>query len=222
MSDTPVFLMHAGIAALLALAILLLPLRAQGRRALLSIVASACVLLAIGWLAGVALLPLVPATLKSAMSHLISATVMLGPWLAGAAVVATADTLRQRSGGTRDIARLAQALSFYVALNFFGFEIGKALHDAEMRQFFQASGYPVWSMYVVMAVETLSAIALLISRLRAPAASALALLMLGAIATHLHNGDPFADALDALRMLLFAACILLLARRLASRERSLR
>ena len=214
MSDTSIFLAHAGIAALLALGTLLLPVRAQGRRVLLAIVMGASLLLAVEWLAGVALLPLAAEALKSTLRWLITFTVTLGPWLAGAAMVATADVLRQRSDSTRAAARLGFALSVYVAFNFFGFEIGKALHDAEMRQFFQASGYPVWSMYVVMAVETLSAFALLVPRLRTAAAAMLALVMLGAIATHAHNGDPFADSLDALRMLLVLACILPLAQRL--------
>jgi len=217
MSDTSVFLAHAGIAVLLASGILLLPVRAQGRRTLQTIVIGACLLLGLAWLAGVALLPLVPAAARGLLRGLIGGTVALGPWLVGAAVVATIDALRHRSQGTRSAARLGLAMSIYVALNFFGFEIGKALHDAEMRQFFQASGYPVWSMYVVMAVETFSAIALLVPRLRVAAAGVLVLMMLGAIATHARNGDPFADSLDALRMLLVAACLLLLARRLRAR-----
>ncbi|MGO4703264.1 DoxX family protein [Dyella sp. 2RAB6] len=221
MSDTSVFLAHAGIAALLALGVLLLPIRAHGRRALMAIVAGAGLLLGVAWLAGVALLPLVPAAAKGLPRQLIGGTVMLGPWLVGAAVVATIDAIRQRTDARRTATRLGLALSIYVALNFFGFEIGKALHDAQMRQFFQASGYPVWSMYAVMAVETLAAIALLIPRLRTMAACVLGLMMLGAIATHARNGDPFGDSLDALRMLLVSACILLLARRLTARGQRL-
>lgn len=219
MSDTSVFLLHAGIAAVLAVAMLLLPTRVLGRRVLLAIVASASVLLAVTWLAGVALLPLVPAAAKGALRQLIGGTVALGPWLTGVAAVAAIEASRQRTGTLRMASRLGLALSVYVALNFFGFEIGKALHDADMRQFFLASGYPVWSMYAVMAVETLGAIALLIPRVRIAAAMVLALVMLGAIATHARNGDPFADSLDALRMLLALACILLLARSLTARGR---
>ncbi|MBT2118386.1 DoxX family protein [Dyella sp. LX-66] len=217
MSDTAVFLAHAGIAALLALGILLLPIRAQGRRALSAIVVGGCLVLGLAWLAGVALLPVVPDAMKNPLRQLASGTVALGPWLVGMAMVATVDAARQRSQGAQAAARLAAALSVYIALNFFGFEIGKALHDAEMRQFFQASGYPVWSMYAVVAVETLSAFALLIPRLRPIAATVLALTMLGAIATHARNGDPFGDSLDALRMLLAAACVLLLTQRLKAR-----
>ena len=219
MSDTSVFLLHAGIAAVLAVAMLLLPTRVLGRRVLLAIVASASVLLAVTWLAGVALLPLVSAAAKGALRQLIGGTVALGPWLTGVAAVAAIEASRQRTGTLRMASRLGLALSVYVALNFFGFEIGKALHDADMRQFFLASGYPVWSMYAVMAVETLGAIALLIPRVRIAAAMVLALVMLGAIATHARNGDPFADSLDALRMLLALACILLLARSLTARGR---
>jgi hypothetical protein len=34
--------------------------------------------------------------------------------------------------------------------------------------------------------------------------------MLGAMATHAHNGDPFSDSLDAVRMLLLVASIAVL------------
>jgi len=215
MTDTAVFLLHAAIAALLAMAVLFLPIRMRGRHALMAVVITACVVLSTAWLAGVSLLPLVPA-FADVLRRLIDLTVLLGPWLAGAAVVATIEAWRQRADGQRTAGRLAVGLSIYVALSFLGFEVGKAWHDAEMRQFFQASGYPVWSMYVVMGVETLSALALLSSRLRLVAAGVLALVMLGAIATHARNGDPFGDSLDALRMLLVLGCILLLARSLRS------
>jgi uncharacterized membrane protein YphA (DoxX/SURF4 family) len=101
-------------------------------------------------------------------------------------------------------------LAWYVALAFAGFEIGKAAHDAEMRQFFLGSGYPVAFMYVVMAVEVVGALGLLFARLRVAAAVLLGLVMLGAIATHARNGDPFSDSLDALRMLLLVAAIAVL------------
>lgn len=210
MTDTAVFLLHAAIAALLAMAVLFLPARAQGRRALLATVMIACIVLSAVWLTGVALVPVVAPPVARMLRWLIGITVTLGPWLAGIAAVATVEALRQRTDGMRTARRLIVGLSIYVALNFFGFEAGKAWHDAEMRQFFEASGYPVWAMYVVMGVETACALALLSSRLRLPAAGVLALVMLGAIATHARNGDPFADSLDALRMLLMLGYILLL------------
>lgn len=105
---------------------------------------------------------------------------------------------------------LMAGLAWYVALAFVGFEIGKAAHDAEMRQFFLGSGYPVAFMYAVMAVEIVGALGLLAARLRIAAAVLLGLVMLGAIATHARNGDPFSDSLDAMRMLLLAASIVAL------------
>lgn len=212
MTDTAVFLLHAAIAALLATAVLFLPMRMHGRRALTAAVMAGCVALSVAWLAAVFLVPLTTPDVANPLRRLIGLTVVLGPWLVGAAVVATVEALRQRNDGERTARRLALGLSIYVALNFLGFEVGKAWHDADMRQFFEASGLPVWSMYVVMGVETVSALALLWPRLRPAAAGVLALVMLGAIGTHAHNGDPFGDSLDALRMLLVLGCILLLAR----------
>jgi uncharacterized membrane protein YphA (DoxX/SURF4 family) len=96
------------------------------------------------------------------------------------------------------------------ALGFFTIEAGKLAHDAEMREFFTASGYPVALMYAVMAAEVLGALGLLVARTRLYAAAGLALLMLGAIGTHAKNGDPFSDSLDAVRMLVLLGGIAVL------------
>lgn len=212
MSDTSVFLLHAAIAAAVAMAVLFLPVRMHGRRALTMVVVAACLALSVAWLAAVSLVPLVPPSVAGVLRQSIAFTVQLGPWLVGAAVVATVEAVRQRAGDRRMEGLLSVGLAIYVSLNFLGFEVGKAWHDAEMRQFFQASGLPVWSMYAVMGVETAAALALLVPRLRLAAAGVLALVMVGAIATHLRNGDPFGDSLDALRMLLVLGCVLMLAR----------
>lgn len=87
--------------------------------------------------------------------------------------------------------------------------MGKAAHDAEMRTFFLSSGYGVGFMYGVMAAEIAGAIGLLFLRSRRVASSGLLMLMFGAIATHVRNGDPFSDSLDAARMLLLVASIAL-------------
>jgi uncharacterized membrane protein YphA (DoxX/SURF4 family) len=118
------------------------------------------------------------------------------------------------------IARVAATgAALFAAASFFGFEIGKLAHDAEMRQFFVASGLPVWSMYVVMAVETIAAVLLLFERARPLAAAVLVTVMLGAIGTHWHNGDPWSDSSDAIRMLLLAVAILLLSAGVHRRRR---
>jgi len=103
---------------------------------------------------------------------------------------------------------LLKGLCLSVAVSFICTEIGKLTHDADMRQFFLQSGYPVWFLYFVIVCETLGSIALLIPRTLLPAASGLIILMIGAIRTHAHNGDPFSDSLEALHLLILLACII--------------
>jgi uncharacterized membrane protein YphA (DoxX/SURF4 family) len=104
--------------------------------------------------------------------------------------------------------RVSLALSFLIT------EIAKLAHDTEMRQFFIESGYPGWFLYATITAETLGSIALLVAsrRLVAPAAAGLAAIMIGAIYTHRHNGDPFEASLEATHLLTIAACTLLLDR----------
>jgi hypothetical protein len=213
MAATPVFLLRAGLAALVTLvAFVLFRQKAEGRRALAVVMLLASVLLGAVWLACVALLPVAAPGMATVLRQLIGLSLVLGPCLAGAALVATAVALgRATPPDPMPRQLLLLGLSTYVALSFFGFEIGKALHDAEMRQFFLTSGFSVGFMYTVMALETIGALGLLTRRLRALSALLLVLVMAGAIATHARNGDPFSDSLDALRMLLVLACILALA-----------
>src|SRR5262249_17443787 len=93
-----------------------------------------------------------------------------------------------------------------IAISYICTEIGKLTHDAEMRQFFLQSGYKVWFLYFVITCETLGSIGLLIARTRLLAAAGLSVLMLGAIGTHAHNGDPFSDSLEAVHLLMLLVC----------------
>jgi hypothetical protein len=103
--------------------------------------------------------------------------------------------------------RVSLALSFLIT------EVAKLAHDAEMRQFFVESGYPVWFLYATITAETLGSIAVLASRrLVAPATAGLAAIMIGAIYTHRHNGDPFEQSLEATHLLAVAACTFVLDR----------
>ncbi len=97
-----------------------------------------------------------------------------------------------------------------VACAFMGTEIGKLTHDAEMRQFFLQSGYAAWFLYFVITGEILGSVGLLISRTLLAAASGLSVLMLGAILTHIHNGDPFSDSLEAVHLLILLTCIIVI------------
>ncbi len=100
-----------------------------------------------------------------------------------------------------------RGLCVSTALAFLATEVGKLAHQAEMRSFFAASGYPAWFLYVVIVVETIGSLGLLEPRVRLVAACVLALDMVGAVATHARNGDPFTDSLEALHLLLTLVAI---------------
>ena len=138
-------------------------------------------------------------------------------WIVLGIGAAAAILSRRRNGmATETFVRsplLPWGLCLFAALSYLAIEAGKLAHDAEMREFWIASAYPVWTMYAVMAAEVLGAAGLLVPRTRVWAAAGLSLLMLGAIGTHAKNGDPFSDSLDAVRMLVMLAAIMLLSSR---------
>lgn len=105
---------------------------------------------------------------------------------------------------------LLRGICLSVAISFLATEIGKLAHDADMRQFFVQSGYPVWFLYFIIAAETVGAISLLLPKKTLPAALSLAAIMLGAIYTHYRNRDPFSDSLEALHLLVLLACIVVI------------
>lgn len=104
---------------------------------------------------------------------------------------------------------LIRGLCLSTALGFLATELGKLLHMEEMRQFFLASGLPVVLLYVVMIGETLGSIGLLVPSVRLVAACGLILVMVGAVGTHVHNGDPWSDSYEALHMLAVLGSIVL-------------
>jgi uncharacterized membrane protein YphA (DoxX/SURF4 family) len=126
------------------------------------------------------------------------------------AVLAFLSLVRRIEGDV--LQRATMGTAAYVSASFLGFEVGKATHDAEMREFFVASGLPIWLMYVVMTAEIVGAIALLFGTTRRSGAALLALIMVAAISTHLHNGDPIQDSVDAIRMLVLSGGLFLCAR----------
>ena len=211
MPDTPSFFLLLGIwtgaaaAAMLALrSRRAAGLAAGGFLALCAIPAAAVLLVRVGVLAGV--LPDAPATEGA---YALARWPVLGVAAAGAVL-----SLRGR-GSAACLARsplVLRGLCLFTALGYLAIEAGKLAHDAEMREFFTGSGYPVVMMYAVMAAETLGAVGLLVPRTRLPAAAGLSVLMLGAIGTHLKNGDPLSDSLDAVRFLVLLAAIAALVR----------
>jgi uncharacterized membrane protein YphA (DoxX/SURF4 family) len=132
---------------------------------------------------------------------------------------------REARGAGLDFASsswLIRGLCASTALAFLATEVGKLAHLSEMKDFFAASGYAVWFLYVVMAFETVGAVGLLVPSIRLVAAGGLSLDMIGAIVTHWRNGDPPGDSLEAAHLLLTLVSIVVLgilcdrARRLAS------
>jgi hypothetical protein len=94
---------------------------------------------------------------------------------------------------------------------FFMVTIGKSKAPKEMEAFFVQSGYPASFNYVVMVIECLFSVGLLLHpKLRSGLASSLVLLlvMIGAVITHLRNGDPISDSYDALMQLLILVLII--------------
>lgn len=128
-------------------------------------------------------------------------------WAAGLGAL-LADAWRRRA----PFAPAAVAgISILISGKFVSFEIGKALHPVEMEQFFIDSGYPAWLHYAVMALEIAGSAGLLLHwKLKTGplAAAGLALIMLGAVATHARNGDPFAASYDAVLQLAFLTALL--------------
>jgi uncharacterized membrane protein YphA (DoxX/SURF4 family) len=129
----------------------------------------------------------------------------------GAAALREDRTGEERTAGHAFAASpyLLRGLCVSTALGFVGTSFGKLLHDSEMRAFFTSSGYPVWFLYVVIAVETIGAIGLLMPSVRLVAACGLALVMIGAVFTHTKNGDPLSDSWEALHMFAVLGTIVL-------------
>lgn len=192
-----------------------------------------CVFLALAGLIGVLAVSLLPSSSVTGAARTLLRIVGYLGWLVVGAAVCAALLATMRGGRAATAATsairsfiaslaLSTGLAIYIACAFFGFEVGKAAHDAEMRQFFIGSGYPVWFMYAVMAAEIVGALALLARSTRLIAAGWLCAVMIGAIATHWRNSDPFSDSLDALRMLILAGCIAVLELRCRATARYVR
>lgn len=187
-----------------------------------------CTLLALGNLLGVAIVSLASDSAAAAVRPILRLLRMADWPLTGVAVLLACAAWSRKSAVRSPTPPTAFAsrpetvagLAVYVSLGFFAFEIGKAAHDAEMREFFLGSGYPIAFMYAVMGAEIAGAIGLLFERTRRFAALWIAAIMFGAIGTHARNGDPFSDSLDAARMLLVTLSIAALSRRSASTARS--
>lgn len=181
----------------------------QPQRRLESIVAITCAALAAAGLACVLAATFARPQTAPFIGPFRTVLAWAAPFAAGAAWAGAV--------GSMQLGRaVAGAVACYIALAFIGFEIGKIAHDAEMREFFRASGLPLPLMYAVLLMETAAACALLMNWRRLWAAGVLCVMMIGAVGTHVSNGDPAIDSLDAVRMFTLCTALLLLEFRLVS------
>lgn len=67
---------------------------------------------------------------------------------------------------------------------------------------FERFGYPLWFMYAVGALQLLGAGLLWVQGLTSIGAALLAVLMVGAVGSHWHAGDPVVMAIPALALLM--------------------
>jgi len=102
---------------------------------------------------------------------------------------------------------LATGFSFLIATE------GKAANMADMIAFFKQSGYTLWFLYFIMAMETLGAIGVLLHfKLKTGplATTGLMLIMIGAMYTHRHNKDPLSDSFAAMSQFITLGIMLIL------------
>lgn len=105
------------------------------------------------------------------------------------------------------------AATIMVAGTFITATIGKSMNMSYMISFFKQSGYAVWFLYFIMTAETAGAIGVLLHfKLKTGVAAAIGLLiiMMGAVYTHWHNGDPFSDSYAAVDQLVAESLLLYL------------
>ena len=214
MISTPVFLAAwAASTAVAALVIRSLPSEEGARRFASAFWTVTVALSAADFLAsaGRSLRILPPGLLSPPASALFTYRLFVPLGVAAAAIALAAPARRQPVLGALVFSpRLRGALRLSIALAYAGFEIGKATHPAEMRQFFADSGLPAWLNPAVIAGETVLAAALFWPAAEIAAAAGLALILAGAIATHARTGDPFSDSLDAVHLLALLAGLVLL------------
>jgi hypothetical protein len=105
-------------------------------------------------------------------------------------------------------ASVYSALCLSIAFTFVTTGFVKAFYMEPMAAFFTQSGYSISFLKLIMTLEVLSGAAMLIPWAILPAVFALSVDMLGAVYTHMHNGDPINDSTGAIGMLIRLAAIL--------------
>lgn len=102
------------------------------------------------------------------------------------------------------------ALCLSVALAFVGAGLAKAFYLDGMITFFTHSGYSTALLRFIIGIEVFGGAALLLSWATLPVIFGLTIDMIGAVYTHVHNGDPLNDSTGAIAMLIRIIAILAL------------
>lgn len=100
------------------------------------------------------------------------------------------------------------ALCLSVALAFVGAGLAKAFYLDGMITFFTHSGYATAFLRFIIGIEVFGGAALLVSWAALPVIFGLTIDMIGAVYTHVHNGDPLNDSTGAIAMLMRIIAIL--------------
>lgn len=127
-------------------------------------------------------------------------------FLLGYTGIITISQTRSNSADThRIIAFIKWAIIIRIAGYFLFVSLGKYHHLDEMLLFFTTSGYAKHFFYIVLVLECLGALGIILHfQLRTGflAAAGLLVLMIGAVLTHVNNGDPLSDSADAFRQII--------------------
>jgi MFS family permease len=102
------------------------------------------------------------------------------------------------------------AICMAAAFTFAFAGIGKAFSMPYMTEFFTQSGYPVTFLKFIIIAEVLGGVGLLVPWAFLASLIGLTIDMFGAVATHIHNGDPLNDSTGAINMLIRLAAIAVL------------
>lgn len=102
---------------------------------------------------------------------------------------------------------ISAALCMGLAFSFAMSGVSKAFAMAPMTEFFTQSGYPVTFLKFIMIAEVIGAVGLLLPWAFLPAVAGLTIDMLGAIVTHVHNGDSLNDSSGAIGALIRLAAV---------------
>ena len=113
--------------------------------------------------------------------------------------------------GSRYVGFLIRGLSIQLGIVFISGAIEQYKDRVDIEKFFLGSGYAVWFMYLILAIQLVCGVMLLFNlrfSAKVSTVGALAVVMIGAMVTHFRRGDSFNIAIAA--TVLALKCLILL------------